>query len=180
MPRRHLVPVATAVLLLAGCGDDSSQAGVGGDFSPEDATELETTPTVPVEERADLVDPEGSSAGQVTFTDAETGMEVLVEATGLAAGEHPVSLHETAACEAPATSGDPTGIGDWTGVGAAIPGIELPQLVVGEDGVGQVSSVVPAVDLGDLLDEDGTALLVHAMGAGGEDPEGLACAAVGG
>ncbi|MGY1855430.1 superoxide dismutase family protein [Modestobacter sp. SYSU DS0290] len=180
MPRRYLVPAATALLLLAACGDDSSQSGVGGDFSPEDAGEVQGTPTVPVEESADLVDPEGSGIGAVTFTDAETGMEVTVDVAGLPAGEHPLSLHETAVCEAPATSDAPTAIGNWTGVGAAIPGIELPQLVVGEDGAGRLSSVVPEVDLDTLLDDDGTALLVHAVGADGADTEGLACAAVGG
>ncbi|MGY1839055.1 MULTISPECIES: superoxide dismutase family protein [unclassified Modestobacter] len=177
MPRRYLVPAATALLLLAACGDNPT--GPGGTFTSEDG-EVEGNPTVPVEESAYLVDPEGSSAGRVTFSDAETGMEVTVEATGLPPGEHPLSLHETADCDAPATPDDPTLIGDWTGVGAALPGVELPQLVVGDDGTGEVSSVVANVDLDTLLAEDGTALLVHAVGADGEDTEALACAPVGG
>ncbi|MQA32311.1 superoxide dismutase family protein [Modestobacter roseus] len=177
MPRRYLVPAATALLLLAACGDNPT--GVGGSFTEEEGA-LPDDLAVPVEESAYLVDPEGSSAGRVTFTDAETGMEVVAEATGLPAGEHPLSLHETADCDAPATPDDPTLVGDWTGVGAALPGIELPQLVVGEDGTGEVSAVVANVDLDTLLDEDGTALLVHAVGADGEDTEALACAPVGG
>ncbi|OMQ14717.1 hypothetical protein A7K94_0214595 [Modestobacter sp. VKM Ac-2676] len=177
VPRRYLAPAATALLLLAACGDNPT--GPGGSFTTDDG-EVEDNPTVPVEESAYLVDPEGSTAGRVTFTDAETGMEVVVEAYGLPAGEHPLSLHETADCDAPATPEDPTGVGDWTGVGAALPGVELPQLIVGEDGAGEISSVVANVDLEALLEEDGTALLVHAVGADWEDTEALACAPVGG
>ena len=182
-----LTCTAATVLALAACGDDSSQAGVGGSFVDEQDAEITDPPVVPVEETADLVDPEGSRLGLVTLTDADTGAQVHVQANGLPPGTHPLALYEVAACTASATSEDPTRVGTWTGTGRALPGTTLPELVVGAEGVGEISSVVGSVELRDLLDDDGTTLVVGSAAADGspaaaaaDQVPGIACAAVGG
>ncbi|WP_222196012.1 superoxide dismutase family protein [Modestobacter italicus] len=183
MKRSTVLPAAALLLALAACGDDPT--GAGGSFTAEEG-EITEQPEVPVEETADLLDPEGTRVGNVTFTDAETGAEVQVRANGLPPGTHPLELYSTASCEAPATSDDPTDIGSWSGLGDPLPDTDLPELVVTDDGVGEISSLVGALELDDILDEDGTTLIVSAVPAdpsataeaGADEVTGIACAAV--
>ncbi|WP_299954290.1 superoxide dismutase family protein [uncultured Modestobacter sp.] len=182
MKRSAVLPAAALLLALAACGDNPT--GAGGNFTA-DEPEITEQPEVPVEETADLLDPEGTRVGNVTFTDTGTGAEVAVRANGLPPGDHPLELYGTASCEAPATSADPTDIGTWTGLGDPLPDTDLPELVVTEDGVGELSSAVD-IELAELLDEDGTTLIVSALSAdpsataeaGADEVTGIACAAV--
>ena len=183
MKRSAVLPAAALLLALAACGDNPT--GAGGNVTA-DEPEITEQPEVPVEETADLLDPEGTRVGNVTFTDAETGAEVSVRANGLPPGNHPLELWSTASCEAPATSADPTGVGTWSGLGEQLADTDLPELVVTDDGVGEISSLVGALELDDILDEDGTTLIVNATSAdpsataeaGADGVTGIACAAV--
>ncbi|MGY5885262.1 superoxide dismutase family protein [Modestobacter lacusdianchii] len=183
MKRSPVLPAAALLLALAACGDDPT--GAGGNFTA-DEPEITEQPEVPVEETVDLLDPEGTRVGNVTFTDTGTGAEVAVRANGLPPGDHPLELYGTASCEAPATSADPTDVGTWSGLGDPLPDTDLPDLVVTDDGVGEVSSLVGSLELDAILDEDGTTLIVSATSAdpsataeaGAGEVTGIACAAV--
>ncbi|GAB3349728.1 superoxide dismutase family protein [Modestobacter lapidis] len=159
-----VVPATAALLLLAACGDNPT--GVGGSFATQEG-DVEEPIEVPVEVSTELVDPEGSVLGTATFTDTDSGVEVEVDASGLSPGTHPVGLYEVGICEPDsAAPGDPQLLGDFLSAGELIvftedPG-DLPPLIVGEAEVARMSSMVGASDLGDLLDEDGSALIVHA------------------
>ena len=144
MKRRTALPIAAAVLVLAACGND--QDG-----------EITEPPVVPVSVTADLVDAEGSRLGSAVVTDESAGVRIELDASGMTPGDHPVGLHEVGVCE-------PTGAGadEYASTGDPIAGGgELTPLVVGEDGLGRLSSLLSGVDLGALLDEDGTALVVR-------------------
>lgn len=152
MKRSTALPIAAAVLLLAACGDDPT--GVGG--STVSDGEVAEPPTVPVSVTAELVDPEGSRLGDATLTDEANGVLVEVDASGMTPGDHPVGLYQVGAC-------DPEG--GFASAGDLVLPVEdlgdLPSLVVGDETVGRMSSLVDDVDLEELLEGDGTALVVH-------------------
>ena len=163
-----LVPLA---LLLAACSSPSTD-GPGSNAAPSPVTSEQ----VPVERTADLLDPEGSVLGYVTIRQSvtDTGTEVEVQASGLAEGEYPLTLLDAADCS---TSG-----GTLAPSGAEVPDAELAGLVVEANGVGEVTAQV-APDLGDLLDDDGSALVAGPPATSpGAGPTGSqqACAAFGG
>ncbi|SDY28161.1 superoxide dismutase, Cu-Zn family [Modestobacter sp. DSM 44400] len=159
-----LVPAAAAVLVLAACSNGPMSDERSADGSDGEVTE---PPVVPVEVTSELTDPEGSRLGTATFTDTATGVEVELDASGLTTGAHPVGLYGVGICEpASASAADPGLIGDFFSAGDLIvftedPG-DLPSLVVGEEEVGRLTSLVSTSNLDELLDEDGTALIIHA------------------
>jgi Cu-Zn family superoxide dismutase len=97
---------------------------------------------------------------------------VLVEVTasGVTPGDHPVGLYEVGVCEPGGEAG-----GDFASAGALVMPVEdlsdLPAMVVGDDAVGRMSSLVDDVDLEDLLEGDGTALVVHPVADAAVPPE---------
>ncbi|KRB85666.1 superoxide dismutase [Sphingomonas sp. Root710] len=117
----------------------------------------------------------GAAIGQVTLTDAPKGVLLHVEAHGLTPGWHAVHFHEKADCSdamfksagghvhmmAPTVHGllnsEANDLGD------------LPNLFIGADGSGAAEIFSPFVSLqagtarANLLDADGSALVIHAM-----------------
>lgn len=159
MKRRTALPIAAALLALTACGEDptaDSSAAPDGE-----------APVVPVSVTGELVDPEGSGLGGATLTDEDAGVQVELEASGMTPGEHPVGLYGTGTCEADgddlfSSAGDPV-----AGAG------ELPAMVVGEDGLGRLSTLLSGIDLGELLDEDGTAVVVQPVSGDTAPPDGV-------
>lgn len=112
--------------------------------------------------------------GQVTLTEARNGVMVHIEAQGLKPGWHAVHFHEKADCSdamfksagahvhmtTPATHGLLNPAGDDLG--------DLPNLFAGADGTAKAEFFSPLVAVGggasraNLLDADGSALVVHA------------------
>lgn len=181
--RCSIVPAAAAVLVLAACSNGPSSAE-----GPD--SEVTEPPEVPVEVTSELIDPEGSRLGTATFTDTDNGVEVELDASGLTTGAHPVGLYGVGICEpASASPTDPDLIDDFFSAGDLIvftedPG-NLPSLVVGEEEVGRLTSLVSTSDLDELLDEDGTALIIHAAvdpAAPADEPLGsrVACTEISG
>lgn len=168
---RLAAPVAPLVLLLAGCSTPSTN-GSGSDADPSPVV----SDPVPVEREADLLDVGGSVLGQVTARQSvtDTGTEIQVQASGLAEGEHPLTLLDTADC----TVTD----GVFSPAGEELEGAELAGLVVEANGLGEVTAQV-GVDLGEVVLGDGSALLVGPPVTSPDDePTGsaLACATLGG
>lgn len=107
-----------------------------------------------------LGDATGTRVGTVSF--AGDGVKVTVNATvrGLQPGFHGFHVHAVGLCEAPFTSAsghfNPQGTthGDHAG--------DLPALLVNLDGSGSLRFTTDRFSIHDLLDEDGSAVIVHA------------------
>jgi Cu-Zn family superoxide dismutase len=166
--RRKLAPASVAlVLALTACaaGGDADQ----GEGAASPAAE-ESRPISVGEVSTEMTDPEGSVVGHASFTDTRSGVEVRVEVGGLPPGFHGVHLHEVGLCEAdspdpdePSRSGDFLSAGPHLGSADAPHGRhagDLPPLLVIESGVGEGSSLVAVPKVEDLLDSDGTSLII--------------------
>ena len=200
--RRTLVPVLAAVALgLAACGTDDETPVLEPEVSSDDdegvVTEEEPEDNVvPVERRVELTDPEGSILGSAVFTDSDQGVMVHVEVSGMTEGFHPMALYEVGLCEPENTSPtDPAAVGDFLSAGTVIglgeavegtPAGALPPLLVTERGAGEQTSLTGPTDLTELLDEDGSALIIQEsvdtiadLPLFGEGGSRIACAVVG-
>jgi len=147
--RRSVALAGVAALALAACGDD------------DEAASTTTTVATPAPgARADVVNAQGQSAGQVSFT--EGAGRVVVEATlrGLPPGFHGFHVHAVGKCEPPFTSA----AGHLT-VGAqdhpAHAG-DQPALLVAADGTAETRFATDRYRLSDLLTPEGRAIIVHA------------------
>ena len=135
---------------------DASIPVVCGDIEPAgDGTAGDDTVTVTVH------DAEGAELGTATFSEVETGVQVVVSLSGLTPGEHGFHIHEQGDCAGPnfASAGGhlaaegqehPFHIGD------------LPNLVAGADGAVEVTFVTNAIDsLVALDDPNGSSIIIH-------------------
>ena len=136
-----------------------------------------------------IFDADGAEIGMVRLVDQPSGTtSITIEASGFDEGVHAVHLHEVGACDAP----------DFESAGGHIPGDaehgvgveggphpgDLPNAHVQSDGVIAVEYFNDRITVADLLDDDGSALIVH---TGADDyesqPSGdaggrLACAVI--
>lgn len=142
---------------LAGCGDDQSpserpaaQEGQGVDATLELA--------------------EGGSGGSASLTETEGGIEVRANLRGLEPGFHGFHVHEAGVCDPEAREGGgrapfSSAMGHLAGDGAdhgAHAG-DLPTVLVRKDGTASLTVVTDRLRLPDVRDQDGSALMVHAM-----------------
>ncbi len=113
----------------------------------------------------------GETLGIATFAQEPDGLWVSLETKGLPAGEYGVHLHAIGRCEGPDfTSAGPHYNPAGTQHGSANPagphGGDLPNLVVGDNGKGRMSALLPGVQLkggtAPLLGPEGSAILIHA------------------
>ncbi len=181
--RTRLATVAalgTAALTLTACGngdndDPSANADItdtpaAGASAVNEAAQgtlgnhmLEKAPYA----EAKLQDPSGAEVGTVTFTDASGGRTLVAVTTeGLAPGFHGFHIHEIGSCEKEADDA-----GDFTASGGHLGPEEdsvhphhagdLPSLLVNEDGTAEMTFVTDRLSPDMLLDEDGSAVVVH-------------------
>lgn len=119
---------------------------------------------------ATLKDKDGKEVGQVALTRAEDGVLMNVTLTDIAPGEHAFHIHTTGKCEAPDfKSAGPHFNPDQTKHGVMTPegphSGDMPNLHVPGSGKLQVEILNTLVSLDEdaaLLDDDGSALIVHA------------------
>jgi Cu-Zn family superoxide dismutase len=111
---------------------------------------------------AQLQDVEGNPVGEVGLSqDREDQVEVQVKVHDLPPGFHGFHVHEVGQCEPPFTSaGGHLNLEDafhpeHTG--------DMPVLLVNNDGTGEASFVTDRFTLKDLFNEDGSAIMVHAL-----------------
>ena len=160
---------ATVLSLVVACGGaDEAPDETSGEDTAEAAEQTEADRE---ELTAILVDPEGTEVGTVTFEEAEGGMEVSVDVSGLPPGFHGFHVHAVGVCEPDsANPSDPSMTGDFLSAGGHVgagesdhgehPG-DLPSLYVAESGTGSMTVVTDALALPDLTDDDGSAVMVH-------------------
>jgi Cu-Zn family superoxide dismutase len=166
-----ILPVS-ALTLLSGCaGTDESSA-------PAEATGDTPTATSGTARAAGdrltatLLDAEGAEVGTVEFSKVREGTQVSVEVTDLPPGFHGFHVHAVGVCDPDSASpSDPSMTGDFLSAGGHLGADtaqhghhagDLPLLRVTEAGTGSLSAVTDAFTLADLLDEDGSAVMVHA------------------
>lgn len=167
MKKLVFIPMFIMVLVLAACGN-GEESGEGADegTTEEASEEMEVT----------MYDTDEEEMGTATFSEADDGLTVALEAEGLEPGTHGMHIHNAGMCEGPdfESAGDhfnPTdashGFDHEDGPHAG----DLENIEVGEDGT--VSTEVPAENV-TILDEEaetslhtaeGTALIIHS----GED-----------
>ena len=148
------VVLSGGLLVACGGGDDD-----GDEEDRAAQTTVTTTPTV----AADMVAPDGSPAGRVTFV--ETGGRVAVEArlTNLPPGFHGFHIHAVGKCEAGTppftTAGGHLAVGDQAHPGHAG---DQPVLLVMGDRTAEIRFTTDRYKLSDLLTAEGRAVIVHA------------------
>lgn len=125
---------------------------------------------VAAEKTVEMQDAEGNSAGTVTLTDTASGLLIEAELTGLEPGWHGFHVHQTGACTPDfGVAGDhyaPAGLGHGFKTGDKAHAGDLPNIYADEAGEAHVQIMAAglALDEGEapLLDEDGSAIMVHA------------------
>jgi Cu-Zn family superoxide dismutase len=164
------LPACVVMLVVGGCG--------AGDQAPAATTAEDVTPGPESagagagELTARLVDPTGKEVGTATFSDAEGGLLVSVQVNGLPPGFHGFHVHAVGVCEPgsanpadPSMTGDFLSAGGHIGSGATDHGDhagDLPALYVNRAGAGFLTTVTDALTRSDLIDGDGSAVMVHA------------------
>jgi superoxide dismutase, Cu-Zn family len=117
-----------------------------------------------------LKDAQGAEVGKVTLTTTPSGVLISLDLTAFPAGEHAFHIHAVGKCEPPKfESAGPHFNPDSTKHGLMSPegphAGDMPNLHVPEGGKLQVEVLNPTVTLSAesaLLDEDGSAIVVHA------------------
>ncbi|KPV40423.1 hypothetical protein AN478_06415 [Thiohalorhabdus denitrificans] len=121
---------------------------------------------------AELQDTDGEAVGEVKLKESPHGVLVHAELEGMPEGTHAFHIHETGRCEPPFKSAgghfNPEdkahGFMSEEGYHAG----DMPNIHVSDSGDLEVEYFAPGVELDELLDEDGGAILVH---EGGDDYE---------
>ncbi len=108
-----------------------------------------------------LQDANGTEVGMVTLTNRADGkVVILAQVANLTPGFHGLHIHEAGACEAPFDSAG--GHFNPAGTVHAEHAGDLPALLVNADGTGELMVVTDRFVLEDLLDADGSAVMIHA------------------
>ncbi len=139
---------------------------------------------------ATLRDLEGDEVGRATLTEGAKGVVIAADLDGLPPGAHALHVHSVGSCEPPFDSagGHAKSEGKSHGIGSAggMHEGDLPNVHVPESGGARVEAFAVGATLGAgtdgrlrLLDEDGSALVLHA-GADdyATDPAGAAGARI--
>ena len=141
-------------------------AGCGGGESPSARSAAQERQSLDVTLK--LAD--GGSAGSASLTETEGGTEVRARVRGLEPGFHGFHVHEAGVCDPDAREAGErapfsSAMGHLAGEGAdhgAHAG-DLPTLLVRKDGTAILTTVTDRLRLADVRDQDGSALMVHAM-----------------
>ena len=138
---------------------------------------------------ARIIDSGGRELAVASATQLGDGLRISVSSTGLGAGTYGVHVHTAGRCEAPGfNSAGPHWNPTMREHGAQNPQGphrgDLPNLIVGANGQGEIAFTVPdarlAGGVGGMLDADGAAIVVH-QGADDyrTDPSGNSGARIG-
>lgn len=153
--KTSLTGAMAAGLMLAGCAPTgSSDAPMTADAAPRTAVAMLRTAT-------------NADAGTATATEVPGGVRVALQVRALPPGPHGAHVHTVGRCDAPdfTTAGghwNPTSRQHGTQNPAGPHGGDMPNLLVGTDGVGSIAFTLPSGTFEGLLEGDGSAFMVHA------------------
>jgi superoxide dismutase, Cu-Zn family len=123
----------------------------------------------PTSAQAALMNADGEQVGTAEFTSTPVGTLIRAELTGLPPGPHGFHIHETGACEAPTFESagghhNPTDAEHGFLVEGGPHAGDMPNIHVPESGALTIEVLNPFVRMegGELFDDDGSALMVHA------------------
>ena len=163
---RALLLLPVTALLLTACS--SADSGDG-----PDAASAPSASASAVDLSAALVDPSGASRGTVSFSFAGGATTLTVDATALPPGLHGFHVHAVGRCEPdsadpakPATRGDFLSAGGHLAEAGQTHGDhdgDLPSLLVRADGTATLVTTTDRLTRENLLDADGSAVMVHAL-----------------
>ena len=158
------------ILACGGAGEDDAATD---DLDAPPMAEEAATPSEPVADsaRANIVDARGVGIGAVILTAEGGGVALRGALIGLPPGEHGFHVHQVGSCEPPAfeSAGDHLGAAQ-TAHGFDAPGGphagDLRNITAADDSTATVDETNERVTLRggtvELLDEDGSAIVVHA------------------
>lgn len=135
-------------------------------------------PSSPPPAVATLVSSAGETVGRATVAETQGGLRVTADIHGLTPGMHGIHLHAVGRCDGPdfVSAGghwNPTGKHHGLDNPAGPHMGDLPNLVIGADGRGTITGLIPGATLAGLLDADGAAMVIHAEPDDGmTDPSG--------
>lgn len=141
---------------------------IAQDDTPEPTAEAtaEATAAAATAAHAALEDTEGNAVGDVTITQTETGQVIVqVMVNNLPSGFHGFHIHETGQCDASTEQPFSSAGGHLNPDGAQHDDHagDLPTLLVMSDGTGGLLAITDRFTLADLLDDDGSAVVVHEL-----------------
>ena len=119
---------------------------------------------------ADIVNPDGAVIGKATFEQTPTGVLISVDVTGLPPGGHGIHLHATGSCtpnfKAATGHVNPGKVTHGLRNPEGPDNGDLPNLYAAADGSVQAEFFTTRVsvasgDMPALLDEDGSAVIIH-------------------
>ena len=147
--RRTIIALAVATALVVGAIVVSANAADSSTLNRLDA-------------RAVLVDANGTTVGKVVFNLTRGRTTVSVTASGLTPGFHGFHVHTTGVCDA--SSGFASAGGHWNPAGTSHAGHagDMPTLLVNADGTADATFETDRFLPAQLLDADGSAVIVHA------------------
>lgn len=158
---RHIGAASLGVLLalapLAALAQDSGDA-------PPPAGDVSTAPRSVT---ARLAGTEGQPLGTATLAETASGqMHLTLTLDGLPEGTRAIHIHETSSCEPPAFESAGGHLAGGHDHGALSSGGmhagDLPNITVGADGIFQGEVLTSNVTMDQVMDEDGSALVIHA------------------
>lgn len=161
--RRQILTIAVLTMGLSACGSPEPAEEAPGEAAADSTPVIEARDAVALLQTAD-----GTTVGNATATADEGGVLIALNVQGLPPGEHGVHVHMTGSCEPPGfesagshwnPASSQHGLENPAGPHAG----DMPNLVVGEDGLGSLRYTLQGAALDGLLDADGSAFVVHAM-----------------
>jgi superoxide dismutase, Cu-Zn family len=175
-PRTIACSILLAGIPLLGCNGERADTRAPATATPEErgvpaTAPVDGTDAVPTIEVA-LHDGEGERVGTALLSEEGDGVRIAVQATNLPPGAKGFHFHETGQCDPPgfqtagghfAPMGNQHGLENPQGPHAG----DMPNLPVRPDGSVDTTITNPRVTLrvgepNSLLDQDGTALIIHA------------------
>ncbi|WP_066827894.1 superoxide dismutase family protein [Sphingomonas mali] len=146
--------MALAPMMLAGC----TANGTSTEPPPAAAGRIAT---------ATLMTAAGKQVGKVTVREVDGGLSVAVDVLDLPPGMHGAHLHTVGKCEAPdfASAGghwNPTNMKHGSMNPQGPHEGDMPNLMIGADGRGTLTTRLAGGSFDALMDADGAAMVIHA------------------
>lgn len=191
--RPTLMLMTASALALAACADNEPVTEDAANLTVNEAL-LENAAVVgndaaPAEAPINFVNGEGAVVGTVTVEDSPAGLSLRLAASGMQPATHGLHLHAVGTCQGPKfESAGPHWNPDNKQHGTENPQGphkgDLPNVTVAADGTLAQTLTLAGVNMAELRDADGTALVLHAQADDNKtDPSGnsgdrIACAVI--